>query len=219
MTLEPVFVPGPVLPGPVLPGPASGTRPGLLCDRDGTIIEDRPRYVRELQDIVLLPGAIGALRQAARRGFTIVLVSNQSVVGRGILALSDVVRLHEMFVARLSSAGVPVAGSYLCPHAPQAGCGCRKPGPGMVLAAQTRFALDPGRSFLIGDALRDVAAARHAGVRGILVRTGHGHRAEQAGATELGRHGTLVANDLPAAVAAAVQALDRGAPEVSSGQA
>lgn len=203
-----------------LAAPPEAGRPGLLCDRDGTIIEDRPAYVRAETDLALLPGAVPALLRAQRAGLLVAMVSNQSAVGRGLLTHAEMIRLHLALTHRLAAAGVEIAGSFLCPHRPEAGCPCRKPAPGLVTAALDRFALDPGRSFVVGDAVRDMAAARDAGVRGLLVGTGHPHSAEELRAQAGLFAGTQIVPDLPAAVEVAVAALaGAGRERTSSAQA
>lgn len=178
--------------------------PGLLCDRDGTIIENRADYVLRSEHIQLLPGAVTALRDAARAGFTIGIVSNQSPVGRGLLTESEAVELHHELLTRLVAADVPVAASYLCPHTPEHHCPCRKPEPALIRQAVSELALDPARTWYVGDAASDALAAKTAGVHGVLVRTGRG--AAQTGA--LARHGLT---DLPvvADLAAAVELAGR----------
>jgi D-glycero-D-manno-heptose 1,7-bisphosphate phosphatase len=175
-----------VTPGPLfLEGPAAtlaagpGHRPGppratLLCDRDGTIIANRAGYVLDVSHTVPLAGATTALRRAARAGFLIVIVSNQSPVGRGLLTQAQAIDVHRALLRRLALAGVPVAGSYLCPHRPDDGCPCRKPRPGMIEAALGGFLSDRHRSVMLGDAVEDMQAARAAGLEGVLVRTGRG---------------------------------------------
>jgi D-glycero-D-manno-heptose 1,7-bisphosphate phosphatase len=181
MTLEPLYLDGPAgLPAPVSP---RHQRPGdrrprstvaLLCDRDGTIIENRDDYVLDPSHVRFLPGAVDALRRATEHGFTVVLISNQSPVGRGLLTTVDAIRIHRSVLSGLSAAGATIAGTYLCPHAPSHRCPCRKPAPGMLLAAIKRFGLLPARTVMIGDAPEDMAAARSAGVAGVRVRTGRG---------------------------------------------
>jgi D-glycero-D-manno-heptose 1,7-bisphosphate phosphatase len=141
-------------------------------------MENRHDYVREPAHIEFFPGAVRALRQVCESGMPIVLVTNQSAVGRGILTLRQMLAIHRQVVDSLSAAGVQVTGSYLCPHAPADGCGCRKPAPGMIDEALARFRLDPARSALVGDAVDDMLAARRAGIPGVMVRTGRG--ADQA---------------------------------------
>jgi D-glycero-D-manno-heptose 1,7-bisphosphate phosphatase len=199
MSLEPLHLAGPA--GPAGPGgPAGRSGPALLCDRDGTVVENRADYIRRAADIAFVPGAIRALRRAADHGCTIVLVTNQSPVGRGLITADQAVGLHRLVLAELHAGGVPVAGSYLCPHAPWHRCACRKPAPGMLTAAVARFALDRARTTMIGDAVADVAAAAAAGMRGVLVRTGRG--AEQAAMLDRVSPavGAAVVPDLSAAV-------------------
>lgn len=152
----------------------------VLLDRDGTVIEDRPGYVRRPQDIRLLPTTAAAATDLAALGADIALVSNQAGIGRGVLTRSQAVELHVRVVGLLASVGVRVTLSLLCPHHPDAKCPCRKPEPGMVHTAVELLGVPPDRSFLVGDAARDVAAAWSAGVDPLLVLTGQGVRAREA---------------------------------------
>lgn len=172
----------------------------LLCDRDGTIMENRRDYVREPEHIRLFPDAVQALRQVSESGTPIILVTNQSVAGRGILTVGQVVNLHRRVVDLLSAAGVQVEGTYICPHAPTDACSCRKPAPGMIQEALARFRLDPVRTALVGDAVDDMLAARRAGVLGVMVRTGRGaDQAARLAATPEVAH-TPVVSRFPAAI-------------------
>lgn len=175
-------------------------RPALLCDRDGTIIENRDDYVRKPSHIAVLPGAIEALCRVTVHGFIVILVSNQSPIGRGLLTEEQVISVHRVVLAKLAAGGVSVAGTYLCPHAPDHHCGCRKPQAGMIREAVTDFRLDLSRTVMIGDAVEDMLAARTGGVRGLMVRTGRGsrHAGQLAARPEL--IGTPVVADLGAAV-------------------
>ena len=145
----------------------------LLCDRDGVIMEDRAPFVRDASDVVLFPSAVEALHDAQEQ-FIIVIVSNQSAIGRGKISVDDAVRLHWLVLDRLSEAGVSVDCSYLCPHSAAAGCDCRKPAPGMVNAALAQFDIVPRHAIFVGDSVEDMCAAAQAGVRPVLVRTGRG---------------------------------------------
>lgn len=201
MHLSPLFLAGPAGRRADRPLPPSGSRgPALLCDRDGTVIENRDDYVRHPSHIAVLPGAIEALRRAADRGITIVLISNQSSIGRGLLKEEQVLELHRCVLSELSAGGVPVTGTYLCPHAPEQRCGCRKPQAGMIRNALADLRLDAARTVMVGDAVEDMRAARSGGVDGILVHTGRGrrHAAHLARWPEL--KGTPVVADLSAAV-------------------
>ncbi len=153
-------------------------RPAVFLDRDGVIIENRDDYVLSWRDVAFLPRALEALRRLSHSPYTIVIVTNQSPVGRGLLALEEAEAINRRVIARIEAAGGRVDASYLCPHHPDEGCACRKPAPGMLLRAAADLGLDLPRSYLVGDAVSDVAAAEAAGARGILVLTGRG--ADQA---------------------------------------
>jgi D-glycero-D-manno-heptose 1,7-bisphosphate phosphatase len=149
-------------------------RPAVFLDRDGVINENRPDYVKSWSEVKFLPAAFDALRRLAETDFAIVLVTNQSAVGRGIISKERARSINRQMVETIRSQGGRVDGSYLCPHHPDDNCECRKPRPGMLLQAADELGLDLGRSYFIGDAITDMQAADAAGVRGILVLTGRG---------------------------------------------
>ena len=147
----------------------------VFLDRDGVIIENRAAYVTSWADVEFLPTAFEALRRLSRSAHRVVLVTNQSAVGRGLLTLEEAVALNRRVIAEIEAHGGRVDAWYLCPHRPEQRCACRKPAPGMLRRAQQDLALDLAQSYLVGDAIADVEAARAAGARGILVLTGRGH--------------------------------------------
>jgi histidinol-phosphate phosphatase family protein len=120
----------------------------------------------------LLPGAGEALRALQRRGLLLILVSNQSGIGRGLITAQEAQAVHRRLEEMLLEQGVRLTGAYYCPHAPDGGCDCRKPSPNMILRAAREFGIDRARSFMVGDKPTDVAAGRRAGCRNILVRGG-----------------------------------------------
>lgn len=149
--------------------------PAIFLDRDGVIIENREDYVRSWRDIAFIPAALAALREFHGSPFRIILVTNQSAVGRGLISLRQAQRLNRRVVAVVEQNGGRVDGTWMCPHAPQDQCACRKPQPGLLLQAAAALDLDLARSYMIGDALSDLQAGRAAGVReALLVRTGRG---------------------------------------------
>jgi D-glycero-D-manno-heptose 1,7-bisphosphate phosphatase len=152
----------------------------VLLDRDGTLIEDVPAYVRSDADIRLLPRVGAAAATFAGLGVRLAIVSNQAAIGRGLLTREQVVTLHGQVVDRLRVAGLPVTLSTLCPHAPDDGCPCRKPRPGLLSEAARLLGVPPQRCLVIGDAARDVEASRAAGMHPLLVLTGHGPAARAA---------------------------------------
>ncbi|HUS15776.1 MAG TPA: HAD-IIIA family hydrolase, partial [Chloroflexia bacterium] len=144
-------------------------------DRDGVIIENRADYVKSLDEVHFIPGVFAALAGAARLNCRLVIVTNQSAIGRGLIDMAMAGRINDFVAQRVAAAGGRVDGVYVCPHRPDAGCDCRKPEPGMLLQAAAELGIHLAASVMIGDALSDVQAGQRAGVRGtILVRTGRG---------------------------------------------
>lgn len=174
-------------------------RAAVFLDRDGVIIENRPDYVKSWSEVRFLQGAPAAMKRLAASPWAIVVVSNQGVVGRGLLDEEVAWQLQRQIVAEIVAQGGRIDASYLCPHHPQAGCDCRKPAPGMLLRAAADLDLDLSRSWLIGDALSDLEAARAAGARAILVRTGRGAQQQSLVSESTGSFALVVA-DLAAAV-------------------
>jgi len=148
-------------------GPAR-ERPAVFLDRDGTIIQ-KISYLHDPDGVELLDGAAEALALLRQHGFLLVIVSNQSGIGRGLLTFDDLVRVHDRLMACLAERGVEPDGTYYCPHAPWERCECRKPMPGLLLQAARELRLDLRRSFMIGDAPNDIEAGRRAGCKTILV--------------------------------------------------
>jgi D-glycero-D-manno-heptose 1,7-bisphosphate phosphatase len=150
-------------------------KPALFLDRDGVIIENRPNYVRSWADVEIYPQAVSALAAFATIPHKIIIVTNQSGVGRGIIPRAVADAINVRLVDVLKSAGGRVDGVYICPHAPQDACQCRKPRAGMLVQAAAEHGLDLAHSIMIGDALTDVAAGQAAGVaQTVLLRTGRG---------------------------------------------
>lgn len=139
----------------------SGLRPALFIDRDGTLIAD-VGYPRDPALVEPLPGAFEALRALGAR-FALVIVSNQSGIGRGRITEAEAHAVHARVVEVFARAGVTFAGAYYCPHGPDAGCACRKPAPGLLLDAARELGLDLAGSVMVGDKASDVAAGRAAG--------------------------------------------------------
>lgn len=181
----------------------SERRPAVFLDRDGVIIENRDRYVRAWEDVEFLPGALEAVRRLAETRYAIVVVTNQSAVGRGLVALERARDIEERVEAEIERSGGRIDAGYLCPHAPAAGCACRKPRPGMLLRAAADHGLDLTESWMVGDARTDLDAGRAVGARSLLVRTGRG--ADQAA-----RFGLPSVPDLTAAVAAVLSQSQSG---------
>ena len=174
-------------------------KPAIFLDRDGVIVENRADYVKSIDEIRILPGVLAALAQAARLDCRIVVVTNQSVVARGLLSEPRLAAIHAYLQTAIVAAGGRVDGWYYCPHLPEAGCACRKPKPGMLLSAAADWQIDLPASVMVGDAVTDVQAGQAAGARAILVRTGLGHR-HTADLTPVGLVSVPVVTDLAAAI-------------------
>jgi D-glycero-D-manno-heptose 1,7-bisphosphate phosphatase len=174
-------------------------RPGLIVDRDGTVIEDCG-YVTATEQMVLLPGAVDALTDARAAGVVVALATNQAAIGRGIVTEATVVALHDWLGGQ-----VPFDAVFVCPHHPDDRCGCRKPMPGLLERAIDELDLDRARTLFVGDHLTDCQAGRAAGIDVVLVRTGHG-AAEEPGAVA---EGFDVVDDLAVAVRAFLARLER----------
>jgi D-glycero-D-manno-heptose 1,7-bisphosphate phosphatase len=159
----------------------------VLVDRDGTINEEAG-YVLEPDQVRLIPGSAGALRELRDLGLGLVVVTNQSPLGRGWLTEEGLTRIHTRLEQLLSAEDSGVKGFEVCPHTPDDGCGCRKPAPGMVLRAAAAYGFDPAEAFVVGDHRSDVEMGRRVGARTILVRTGHGEEELAKGAGALADH-------------------------------
>lgn len=141
---------------------------GVLCDRDGTLIDD-VGYPAAGCEVRLIEGAAEALLTLHTAGAAVCIVSNQSGVGRGLITTEDVAWVDAQVRRQLASHGVPIAGSYYCHHHPAAGCACRKPAPGLLDAAMAELGLDRLRCAMVGDRASDAAAASAAGISGFLL--------------------------------------------------
>lgn len=158
-------------------------RVAAFLDRDGTLNEE-VNFVRTPEQLEMLPGAGPSVRALNERGIVVCVISNQSGVGRGYYTEEDLVPIHEKLERELDRSGARIDRIYYCPHHPTAGippynvvCTCRKPAIGMLLQASRDFGLDLSRSFVVGDRIVDVQAARNAGATSILVLTGYGPHA------------------------------------------
>ncbi len=172
----------------------------VFLDRDGVINENRVDHVKSWKEFVFLPGALAALRWLNLAGFRIFVITNQAIVGRGIVSASVVEDIHTRMQVQVALHGGQIHDIRYCPHDDHEKCDCRKPNPGMVRDLAARWNVDLSRAYLVGDAWSDIAAGRALGIRSILVRTGRG--TQQMMRPEIQRHPPEhVAHDLLSAVA------------------
>ena len=144
-----------------------------MLDRDGTIIVER-HYLSTPEAVELLPGAASGLRQLRRLGLGLVVITNQSAIGRGLFDTDTLQRIHNRLAELLTAEGLRLDGIYWCPHRPEEVCPCRKPKTALVNRAGEELGFDPRLSFVIGDKMCDIELGRGLGATTFLVRTGYG---------------------------------------------
>lgn len=163
------------------------SKPAVFLDRDGTIMREA-EYLADPAGVELLPGAAEGIRLLRQAGFAAVVTSNQSGVARGYFDEVAVKRVNARLAELLAAAGAQLDGIYYCPHYPAGSvaayaraCDCRKPAPGMLLAAARDLGLDLGRSWVVGDKLADIEFGANQGLKTVLVLTGYGAQTRDAG--------------------------------------
>jgi heptosyltransferase-2 len=143
----------------------------IFLDRDGTLNPDSG-YIRSSDQFELFPGVAQALSKLKQAGARLIVVTNQSGIARGFFSVGDLDAIHAKLRRLLDEAGVSLDAIYFCPHHPDDSCDCRKPRTGLIDRAVLERQIDLGRSYLIGDHVRDVELAKCVGSRSILVTTG-----------------------------------------------
>jgi D-glycero-D-manno-heptose 1,7-bisphosphate phosphatase len=144
----------------------------VVLDRDGVINPEGSPFVLRPDQVRLLNGVGEAIARLNDAGFATLVASNQSCVGRGLISEEQLALVTTAFDEEIARHGGRIDAWYICPHAPDEGCECRKPRPGLLLRAAVEWGFDPARTYFVGDAQRDAEAARAAGMRPALVRTG-----------------------------------------------
>ncbi len=151
--------------------------PAVFLDRDGTLIVEK-EYLCDPDQVEIEGGVLEGLATLRESGHPLIVVSNQSGIGRGMFAQSDAQRVNERIGVILGREGIEILAWYLCPHAPESGCACRKPAPGMALAAAGEWNITLAGSYVVGDKQCDLELADAIGATGVLVTTGHGRDAQ-----------------------------------------
>ena len=147
-------------------------RPAIFLDRDGTIIEEVD-HLSSVKDLVIFDFAGEALRLLKGHGFLVIVVTNQSGISRGYFGESDMRSIHEAIDMELEGL---IDGYYFCPHRPDEGCDCRKPGVGMITDAIAEHSIDVANSWMVGDKKIDIETGFNAGATTAMVMTGYGQR-------------------------------------------
>jgi len=187
--------------------------PTVFLDRDGVINRDSPDYVKGWDEFVFLPGSLDALRRLTEAGHRLVVVTNQSGVGRGLIPPPALADMHRRMTAAVARAGGRLLDVLHCPHLPSAGCPCRKPRPGLVAEACRRHGLDPAAAVMVGDRAKDVLCGRRAGCGATVLVAAGDAAAELA---ETARQGTAPDHVAPDLAGAAEWILARSARRARS---
>lgn len=181
----------------------------VILDRDGVINHDRPDFVKSVDECVLIDGSVEAIAKLNNAGFSVVIATNQSGLGRGLFDLDDLEAIHDKITQAAIDAGGAIDAVFYCPHHPDDDCKCRKPNTGMLDAIEAEFNGSVADCWFVGDSLRDLQAALKKGCKPLLVTTGKGAKTLeqiQAGhafaqGKPLTRDALVVAENLKAAVA------------------
>jgi len=152
----------------------------IVLDRDGVINHDSTAFIKSPDEYIALPGSATAIAQLNDAGYTVVVATNQSGVGRGIFSLETLEKIHDKMSAIVKTVGGHIDGIYFCPHPPDANCDCRKPKPGLLQQIADQYDRTAAELIVVGDSLRDLEAAWSFGSPAMLVRTGNGQATEQS---------------------------------------
>jgi histidinol-phosphate phosphatase family protein len=141
----------------------------IFIDRDGVINYNRNDYVKSWDEFKFIPGSIEAIKKINETGRLLIIITNQSPIGRGIFPIEILEGIHKKMLDELSKSDAHIDAIYFCPHAPNDNCSCRKPEPGLILKAEKDFNIDLTDSWMIGDADSDLEAGETAGCKTIKV--------------------------------------------------
>jgi D-glycero-D-manno-heptose 1,7-bisphosphate phosphatase len=147
----------------------------VILDRDGVINRESDAYIKSPEEWFPIPGSLEAITRLHKNGYTVVVASNQSGVGRGLFSLDTLAAIHGRMRRSVETAGGRIDSIFFCPHAPDEGCDCRKPRTGLFKQIVERYNVSLAGVPAIGDSERDLVAAQAVGARPILVGTGRGH--------------------------------------------
>ncbi len=150
----------------------------IILDRDGVINRDSDEFIRSPEEWEPIPGSLEAIARLNHCGYRVVVATNQSGVGRELLDMETLLRIHDKMRYQLAEAGGNIDAVFFCPHRPKDNCDCRKPKPGLLLDIAARLRVPLAGVPAVGDSMRDVEAAEAAGACPILVRTGNGQQTE-----------------------------------------
>jgi len=148
----------------------------VILDRDGVINEDSDEFIKSPDEWIPIPGSLESIAQLNRAGYRIIVITNQSGLGRKLFDIRTLNKIHEKMFQHLALTGGHIESILFCPHTPDDNCDCRKPKTGLFIELKKRLNLSLENVYAVGDSLRDLQAARNAGAIPILVCTGKGER-------------------------------------------
>ncbi|MFT4561358.1 MAG: D-glycero-D-manno-heptose 1,7-bisphosphate phosphatase [Gammaproteobacteria bacterium] len=146
----------------------------LILDRDGVINEESAQFIKSPAEWKPISGSLEAIANAYQFGFTIVVVSNQSGLSRGLFNIDQLNKIHALMIAEVAKLGGRIEAVFFCPHGPDDGCQCRKPNPGLLLNVGERLNVNLKQATFIGDRASDIEAGKSVGAKMVLVETGRG---------------------------------------------
>lgn len=148
----------------------------IILDRDGVINEDSEAYIKSPEEWIPIPGSLEAIARLKQAGYTIMVATNQSGVERGLFDEQALAAIHDHMHEKVREAGGAIDGVFYCPHAPETGCGCRKPRSGLIIQIEESLGRDVRDVPMVGDSLRDLECGLDRGCQPVLVLTGKGQR-------------------------------------------
>ncbi len=152
----------------------------IFLDRDGVINRDSSDYIKNWAEFEFLPGSRTAIRHLTSNGFTLFIITNQSIINRRMTSREDLEYTHTMMKRAIKAREGEIKDIFYCPHTPDEGCKCRKPEPGLIYMAQKTYRIDLSTAIMVGDSAKDIECARNAGCgQAILVKTGNCIEAER----------------------------------------
>jgi D-glycero-D-manno-heptose 1,7-bisphosphate phosphatase len=150
----------------------------VFLDRDGVINRDSSAYIKEPSEFHFIPKSPEAIALLTREGFDVILITNQSAIGRKMVTPGVLDQIFDKLKTGVTKAGGHITDIFFCPHTPEAGCDCRKPLPGLIHQAMAAYKIDPGQSVMVGDSAKDIQCGLGAGcAKNLLVATGNGKKA------------------------------------------
>lgn len=146
----------------------------VFLDRDGVINRDSPDYIRCWEEFIFLPKSLEAMKILTQKGFTLIVITNQSVIGRKWVLPEVLAEMHRRLKSEVASHGGRITDIFVCPHSPDQDCSCRKPKPGLIRQACQKYDIDLSDAVMVGDSAKDILCGKAAGCgKTVLVQTGY----------------------------------------------